>query len=131
MIASQLTILVREGGISNEDEIPEGTEWLDWIRREERCGTLFVAYVLFNMQSIAFDVPPMILNRDVHLCLPHCGSEWEATSSTQFTHLKHIYGHDERSFRGALEEILHGKNVHSISLRKSCPDSRSSPANLP
>jgi hypothetical protein len=113
-IASQLTILVREGGISIEDEIPEGTEWLEWIRREERRRTLFVAYVLFNMQSIAFNVPPMILNQDVRLCLPHCGSEWEATSSTQFMHLRHVYGHDERSFRGALEQILHGRNVHSI-----------------
>ncbi|KAH6613053.1 hypothetical protein C7974DRAFT_405086 [Boeremia exigua] len=114
MLSSQLAMLVREGGISIDDQIAEGTEWLEWIHREERRRTLFVAYVLFNMQSIAFNVPPAIWNQDVCLCLPHCGSEWEATNASQFMRLRRIYGHDERLFKVALEEILHGRSVHTI-----------------
>jgi hypothetical protein len=68
VLSSQLAMLVREGGISTKDQIAEGTEWLEWIRCEERRRTLFVAYVLFSMQSIAFNVPPTIMNQDVCLC---------------------------------------------------------------
>ena len=114
VLSSQLAMLVREGGISTEDQIAEGTEWLEWIYHEERRRTLFAAYVLFNVQSIAFDVSPMILNQDVCLCLPHCGSEWEAKSALRFMHLRRVYGHDERPFKGALEDILHGRSVHTI-----------------
>lgn len=111
-LASQLAMLVREAGISKSDEIAVGTEWSEWIEREEWRRTLFVAYVLFGLHSIAFNLPPIIANHEIGLCLPHCNSEWRATTSTEWRKLRQQYGHDERHFQEALEDLIQGEEVH-------------------
>ena len=112
-MSSQLAMLIRDAGVSEPDEIREGTEWLEWIRLEERRRTIFVAYILFNLHSIAFNVAPLLLNQEVSLCLPHCGSEWKAMTAAHFNHLRQMYGHDERSFEEALSDLLCGREIHT------------------
>ena len=111
-LASHLATLVREAGISQPDEIPEGTAWLVWIKLEEWRRTIFVAYVLFGLHSITFNLPPMSMNHEIALCLPHCNSEWRATSSAEWGSLRQKYGHDERFFQEALSELMNGREVH-------------------
>lgn len=112
-ISSQLAMLLREAGISTSDEIAEGSEWSDWITREVRRRTLFVAYILFNLQSIAFNVPPQVLNQDIRLCLPHCGSEWAATTAAEWSELRRMYGHNEYGFQEVFQRLLDGHEIHT------------------
>jgi hypothetical protein len=83
-MASQLAILVRENGISEPDVAMENIQWLSWIVIEERRRTLFAAYVLFNLHSIAFDTPPLILNHEIGLCLPGYAAQWRSNSAVQW-----------------------------------------------
>lgn len=62
-MSGQLAVLVRRYGISEADEIPQGVDWLSWVAVEERRRTLLAAYVLFNLHSIAYGTPPLILNQ--------------------------------------------------------------------
>ncbi|KAE8386182.1 hypothetical protein BDV23DRAFT_187562 [Aspergillus alliaceus] len=112
-MGSQLAMLVREGGLFESDEIVGECSWTHWIHCEGRRRTLFIAYILLNLTSIAFDVPPMILNQEISLCLPHCNTEWVATSAAKWQHMRKTYGHTERGFLSTLDEILRGQDVHS------------------
>ncbi|KAH6691087.1 hypothetical protein BKA61DRAFT_285143 [Leptodontidium sp. MPI-SDFR-AT-0119] len=112
-ISSQLGMLVREAGISIPDAIAEGTEWVEWVTREVRRRTLLVAYILFNLQSMSFDVPPVIMNHEVRLCLPHCGSEWAATTAAEWQELRTMYGHDESGFQEVFQKLLDGQEIHN------------------
>lgn len=110
-MSSQLGMLIREAGISTPDEIAEGTEWLQWVSLEVRRRTLFAAYLTINLQSIAFDVPPTIFNQEIALCLPHCGSEWAATSAPEFMELRRMYGHNEVKYVDVFQNLLDGHDI--------------------
>jgi hypothetical protein len=83
-MASRLAILIRDSGISESDEAPQDIQWLSWVAIEEKRRTSFAAYVLFNLHSIAFDTPPLILNHEVGLCLPGYAAQWRSNSAIQW-----------------------------------------------
>jgi Fungal specific transcription factor domain len=84
LMASQLAILIRESGISESDKATQNLQWLSWVAAEERRRTLFAAYTLFNLHSIVFDTPPLILNHEIGLCLPGYAAQWRSTSAVQW-----------------------------------------------
>ncbi|XHG05871.1 hypothetical protein AWENTII_009084 [Aspergillus wentii] len=112
-LGGQLAVLTRQGGLGVYDEIETDAEWKDWVRREERRRTMFFAYILLNIQSIAFDIPPLIMNREIGLCLPHCNVEWVTTTETEWRHMRNKYGHTEQQFYPTLNKILQGKDVYT------------------
>lgn len=111
-MGSQLAMLTREAGLGQPDEIVGRCAWSDWINREERRRTLFVSYTLLNLCSISFDVPPLILNQEIRLSLPHCNTEWVNTSAAEWQHTRETYGHTEREFQSTLTDMMAGKDVH-------------------
>ncbi|KAH6890281.1 hypothetical protein B0T10DRAFT_596400 [Thelonectria olida] len=98
-MSSQLATLVRQNGISEADEMPQSVDWPSWIAAEERRRTLFAAFVLFNLHSIAFDNPPLILNDEVGVFLPGSSEQWKATNSFQW---QCSTRHSEQQFRVVL-----------------------------
>ncbi|KAH7134444.1 hypothetical protein EDB81DRAFT_99380 [Dactylonectria macrodidyma] len=101
-LAGRLNALVRLSYYGNSDAMPDIIRWKDWIQREERRRTLLVAYTLLNTQSIAFNVPPAIVNRDIELYLPHPTKLWRAATAAKWVELKENSPHHERSFRDTL-----------------------------
>lgn len=83
-MGSQLAQLVRENGISESDEMPQGVNWLSWVAIEERRRTLLSAYALFNMHSVAFSIPPLILNHEVGVFLPGFSEQWKSKNATEW-----------------------------------------------
>ncbi|OTB04472.1 hypothetical protein M426DRAFT_154870 [Hypoxylon sp. CI-4A] len=106
-MSSQLAVLVRESGISRLDPMPENVNWLSWIAIEERRRTLSVAYVLFNLHCIAFDIPPLILNHEVGLFLPSYGEQWHSTNATQWRRAPRQV---ELTFQDRLSYLFSGAN---------------------
>ncbi|KAF2709330.1 hypothetical protein K504DRAFT_431769 [Pleomassaria siparia CBS 279.74] len=102
-MASQLAVLIRDSGISKSDEMTQDLQWTSWVAIEERRRTFFAAYVLFNLHSIAFDHPPLILNRDVGLCLPGYAAQWRSTSAVQWNQAAR---QPERSFQVGLRRLF-------------------------
>ena len=104
-MASQLAARVRESGISKSDEMPPNVDWLSWIAIEERRRTLLSAYVVFNLHSIAFDIPPLILSHEVGVSLPGYGDQWAAKSAAQW---RRATRQVECRFQGALKSLFAG-----------------------
>lgn len=112
-MASLVATLVREVGINvPEQELSQGTSWENWIIMEERRRTLFVAYVLFSLQSATFDVPPMLLNREICLYLPAPAVAWKASSATAWADHHKAALCPPRPFQDTLDQLLSGADIH-------------------
>ncbi|GJC79960.1 hypothetical protein ColLi_02798 [Colletotrichum liriopes] len=111
-MSGQVATLARDLGISNpEEHSSQGTPWKEWVEQEERRRTLFAAYSLLNLQSVAFDTSPLILNREVAINLPGCASTWDSLNPTDWSTLR-----DKclppQPFRKKLLLLLSGQKIH-------------------
>lgn len=89
---STLARLVREAGLHEEDHIPsfDNLTWDEWIRIEGDRRTKLIVYCFFNLHSITWNVPPLILNSEIHLNLPEPANEWKATTAAQWRKLHEL-----------------------------------------
>ncbi|KAL5356249.1 hypothetical protein BJX96DRAFT_171436 [Aspergillus floccosus] len=111
-MGSQLAVLVRELGINRPDDMTDmELSWDAWITHQQRRRTLLVAYILFNLHSITFNVPPLILNHEVALCLPSCEAEWKANSQAAWASHRQISGLRELTFNASLNILLEGRMI--------------------
>ena len=77
--ASQLSLLVHEYISYDPDTDSDSQTWREWVAGEGRRRTLAVAYCFVSLHSIAYNIPPMILNKDIgSLSLPAPESHWRA-----------------------------------------------------
>lgn len=112
-ISSSVAMLARELRISDPEDIPPPNQsWTDGIQQEARRRTLFAAYVLLNLQSVAFNVPPLLLNQGVAINLPGCASSWQAPNAAEWSRLRDTYI-TPRSFQERLNELLSGRSIHA------------------
>ncbi|WYZ34746.1 hypothetical protein EsH8_I_001022 [Colletotrichum jinshuiense] len=111
-MSSQVAMLARDLGIARPEQPPPANEpWDEWVRGEERRRTLFVAYTLLNLQSVAFDTPPPILNREVAINLPGCASTWTARGPAEWSRLRDKYV-APGPFQEKLGGLLAGRDAH-------------------
>jgi hypothetical protein len=75
-IRSLMEMLMRKGGLNRLPEC-DGT-WPSWIRRECVKRTKLIVFCFFNIHTIVFDVPPVILTEDFTVELPCTEKEWQA-----------------------------------------------------
>jgi len=111
-MAGQAAMLARELGISSADASHESESWENWVEQEERRRTLFVAYILFNLQCVAFNVPPLILNQEIALNLPASGEEWGARNAQEWIRMRGPHAPASRPFQQVLVKLLQGSPVH-------------------
>ncbi|KZL64963.1 AmdA [Colletotrichum incanum] len=84
----------------------------EWVEQEERRRTLFVAYSLLNLQSVAFDTPPLILNREVAINLPGCASTWDSPNPTDWSTLRDKHLPPQPFRKMLLLLLLSGQKIH-------------------
>ncbi|KAJ5905701.1 uncharacterized protein N7473_002617 [Penicillium subrubescens] len=75
-IRSHMATLLRKDGINRLPEY-DGT-WTSWIRRECVKRTKLIVCCFFNIHTIVFDIPPVILTEELSLDLPCTEKEWQA-----------------------------------------------------
>ncbi|KAM0713429.1 hypothetical protein Q7P37_010391 [Cladosporium fusiforme] len=114
-MSSQLAMFVRGLGASLPDKSPEEPDWYTWVHLEERRRTLYTSFVLLGLQSVAFDVPPMLTARDLNLYLPSCGDEWKARNQAAWRACRSSALHESRLFQPVLAQLMSGKSIHTSS----------------
>ncbi|KAJ5679214.1 hypothetical protein N7462_007458 [Penicillium macrosclerotiorum] len=104
---SQMATLVRKDGINRLPEY-DGT-WRSWIRRESVKRTKLIVFCFFNILTIVFDIPPVILTEELSLELPCTEKEWQASHSEAWQSARNqSYG--EPKIQDALSALF---NPHS------------------
>ncbi|KPM37404.1 hypothetical protein AK830_g9180 [Neonectria ditissima] len=87
-LQSNLAILIREEGLVAEGSQSTVNDWETWIRLETATRTKLVAYSFFNLCSIAYNMPPLLLTSELNLHLPQRGKLWRAETAWQWQDMR-------------------------------------------
>ncbi|KOS19826.1 hypothetical protein ESCO_005658 [Escovopsis weberi] len=87
-LQSNLAILIREEGLTSDaNQAPVG-DWEAWIRREGATRTKLIAYSFFNLCSIAYDLPPLLVTSELNLPMPLPSRLWRAATAWHWQELR-------------------------------------------
>ncbi|KAF2009415.1 hypothetical protein BU24DRAFT_428332 [Aaosphaeria arxii CBS 175.79] len=106
-LASHLALMLRE----DKHELDQGplseSTWREWVRSEGRRRTKLVAFAFLNLHSLAYNITPKIMIREVsEVILPSPESHWRATSETQWVSARDTDPHVRVPLRERLASIL-------------------------
>lgn len=86
-IQSVLATLVRDDGFKSPP-MAQDISWPEWIRRETTKRTKFIVFCFFNLHTIVYNIPSLILASEVELDLPCNASEFKAATATKWKELR-------------------------------------------
>lgn len=99
--------------------------WDYWVQRESSRRTKLVAFCYINVHSIAYNIHPLLWSSELHLRLPCCTQEWQATSAAQWISLQRDGREQQMPFQQALSILLQvstneGMPGDNVALRSLC-----------
>lgn len=105
---STLARLVRDSGLSSAEEPPTPSEltWERWVRIEGDKRTKLIVYCFFNLHSITWDIPPLILNSEIKLDLPDPANEWKAATAEHWRELHTVNSAPALPFQTAFARLF-------------------------
>lgn len=112
---SILARLVRESGLTSPD-FPQSIDdlsWEDWVKQEGEKRTKLIVYCFFNLHSITWNVPPLIMNAEVKLHLPEPADEWKATNAAQWKKLHRANATQAMPFHTTFARLFSGAPANS------------------
>lgn len=101
---SLLATIVRDDGL-NSEPYPDDISWEDWANAESRKRTKFTVFCFFNLHTIVYNIPSLILSSEIHLTLPCNAAEHKATSSTKWREARRR-SLPETNFQEALHQLF-------------------------
>ncbi|QQK43435.1 Zinc finger, C2H2-type/integrase, DNA-binding [Penicillium digitatum] len=93
-LQSTLARLVREHGLSEPPPTPDPIIWEEWVRREGNRRTKLIVYCFFNLHSIMYNIPPLVLNGELKLNMPCSHELWKASNAPQWRRVRTRQGSD-------------------------------------
>lgn len=122
-LRSLLVQCLRDSSLKEESgatsaSAPRSALWDQWVQRESSRRTKLVAFCYINVHSIAYNTHPLIWSSELHLRLPCCTPDWQASSAAQWAALQREGKEDQMQFQEALSILLQGTagghSVHPI-----------------
>lgn len=105
-LRSRIAMLIRDEGLGCSPTSSEDLSWDDWILAEGEKRTKLIVYCFFNLQCIAYDMPPLILSNEIQLNLPHSAKEWKAENAWKWRELRRISPPVDLSFHDTLAKLF-------------------------
>lgn len=105
-LQSTLARLVREHGLSEPTPSPEPVSWEEWIRGEGNRRTKLIVYCFFNLHSIMYNIPPLLLNAELHLTMPCSPDVWKTNNAAQWRRIYRARSGTEVSFQEAFAKLF-------------------------
>ncbi|KAK0709813.1 hypothetical protein B0T26DRAFT_653567 [Lasiosphaeria miniovina] len=104
-LQSLLAHLVREEGLLAEPN-QQTMDWETWVRIEAGTRTKLIAFCFFNLCSIAYNTPPLLLTSEVHLYLPSPSRLWRAEPAWQWQEVRQTCPNIEIPVQHAFSRLL-------------------------
>ncbi|KAE8318002.1 hypothetical protein BDV41DRAFT_449303 [Aspergillus transmontanensis] len=114
-LQSTLARLVREHGLTEPTPSADPNNWEEWVRREGNRRTKFIVYCFFNLHSIMYNIPPLILNAELKLNMPCSHDVWKANNATQWRRVMRSRHGPEVSFQEAFAKLFIKSNLSNSS----------------
>ncbi|KAI0142898.1 hypothetical protein GGR57DRAFT_374241 [Xylariaceae sp. FL1272] len=103
-LQSLLALLVREEGFMSEST--QTADWDAWIRIEGANRTKLISYCFFNLCSIAYNMPPLLLTSELNLYLPHSSKLWRAENAWHWQEARHSFPSMDISLQDAFTRLF-------------------------
>ncbi|KAJ5723527.1 hypothetical protein N7488_001562 [Penicillium malachiteum] len=105
-LQSTLARLVREHGLTEPPPTPDPISWEEWVRREGNRRTKMIVYCFFNLHSIMYNIPPLILNGELKLNMPCSHDLWKANNAMQWRRAHRTRQGTDISFQDAFARLF-------------------------
>ncbi|QSS59569.1 C2H2 transcription factor (AmdA) [Histoplasma capsulatum] len=105
-LQSTLARLVRDHGLTESISSPDTISWEDWVTREADRRTKLIVYCFFNLHSIMYNIPPLILSSELKLNMPGPAGEWKAPNAAQWRRLHRSRVGGDTSFQEAFMKLF-------------------------
>ncbi|KAI6489412.1 hypothetical protein ACKVWC_007950 [Pyricularia oryzae] len=112
-LQSQIALLVREERLVSEPA--QAVDWETWIRIEGAVRTKLIAYCFFNLCSIAYNTPPLLLTSEVNLTLPNSSRLWRADTAWQWQEARQSYPSLDVSLQDGFSRLLNRPSQGALS----------------
>ncbi|KAJ5317928.1 hypothetical protein N7508_002436 [Penicillium antarcticum] len=112
-LQSTLARLVREHGLSEPPPTPDPISWEEWVRREGNRRTKLIVYCFFNLHSIMYNIPPLILNGELKLNMPCSHDLWKAANAPQWRRVHRTRQGSDVPFQEAFARLFL-KSSHAV-----------------
>ncbi|PHH90593.1 hypothetical protein CDD83_3199 [Cordyceps sp. RAO-2017] len=112
-LQSTLAMLIREEGLSVETSQAVLTDWESWVRLEGANRTKLIAYCFFNLCSVAYDMPPLLMTSELNMYLPLRSRLWRAESAWHWQELRHATPAAELTVHEAVARLF-GRTNHGL-----------------
>ncbi|KAH9885495.1 hypothetical protein F4778DRAFT_774287 [Xylariomycetidae sp. FL2044] len=103
-LQSLLALLVREEGFLSEST--QTADWESWVRIEGGNRTKLICFCFFNLCSIAYNMPPLLLTSELNLILPHSSKLWRAETAWQWQEARHSFPSMDISLQDAFSRLF-------------------------
>ena len=101
---SVLDWLIRdERLVTLSERVPES--WQDWVLVETTKRTKIIVFCFFNLHTIVFNVPPIMLTSELDVNLPCTEEEWKVEGVGEWLEARHSQ-QAEPAFQGAYESLF-------------------------
>ncbi|KAL1635139.1 hypothetical protein SLS56_001891 [Neofusicoccum ribis] len=101
-VLSLLDFLIREEGLKAPVD-DEPASWESWIDAEMMKRTKLLGFCFFNLYTVLFNLPPLILSTEIELTLPSTEQEWRAKSAAEWESLRTTQPGFQAALRGLFE----------------------------
>lgn len=109
-IQSILASIVRDDGLRLEPGLEPPKTWQEWARFESVLRTKYIVFCFFNLHCIVYDIPPLVLNSEIHMRLPCEARLFRAPTEAQWREELKRTDHQPMEFQDALRRLFHGNN---------------------
>jgi hypothetical protein len=104
-IQSILATLVREDGMKMPPLSGDVT-WEEWIQYESVKRTKFIVFCFFNLHSIVYNIPSLILSSELQLPLPCSATEFKAPTAARWREARKRSQLPEPDFQTAFHRLF-------------------------
>ncbi|KAI0019159.1 hypothetical protein F4780DRAFT_460243 [Xylariomycetidae sp. FL0641] len=103
-LQSLLAMLVREEGFLSEST--QTNDWDSWVRIESANRTKLITYCFFNLCSIAYNMPPLLLTSELNIFLPNSSKLWRAENHWQWHEARQSFPPMDVSLQDAFSRLF-------------------------
>lgn len=96
--------MIRNEGLTSEPN--QTNDWETWVRNEGSIRTKLIAYCYFNLCSIAYNSPPVLVTSEINMPLPSASRLWRAENLWQWREVRQSTPQVGISLQDALTRLL-------------------------
>ncbi|KAL4901594.1 hypothetical protein BDW74DRAFT_71369 [Aspergillus multicolor] len=110
-LQSQFVGILRDSGLVEENASTSAVsnlDWHTWLELEAARRVKLFGFALLNLQSIAYNLPPILLSTEINLRLPCTCDEWRTVNEIHWKQVRQNIPHEQNLFQDALTSLLDG-----------------------